>query len=71
MVPYPYKDPAYFTTVDAVLEEIDRILAHLESQTVNIDDYTRETDQLVWYGNQVQWLKLYYERAERLMLNES
>lgn len=71
MTPYPYKDPAYFTTVDSLLDEIDRILLHLEHQAVHIDDLSQENDQLIWYGDQMGWLKMYYERAERLLLNES
>lgn len=71
MSPYPYRDPATFTTVDSVLVEIDNILQHLEYHAGALDDFEHESDQLIWYGEQVDWLKLYYERAERLMVHES
>lgn len=70
--PYQYRDPLTLKTVDEVFDEIDRFLRYLESNTHILDGSILVIrPHLEWYGTQMDWLKRYYERAERLMIDEA
>lgn len=68
---YRYKDPSMFTHLPALLLEIDNMLAFLENASGILKGRYLETKAgLKWYDSQVVHLKQYYERAERLILDE-
>jgi len=65
---FRYIDPTTLLTADAALQEVDRLLAHLQLVAGRLTpDDLADGETLEWFGQRVDWIKRYFERAETLV----
>lgn len=69
---YKFIDPKTLATVDEVFTEIDNILVYFSETAEAFYHSDADLKELkLWFKQHVEWLKIYYERAEWLIINET
>ena len=67
MQSFTYRDPQQLKTVDEALEEVDRILLHIESVAASMTpEDLAKPDAMRWFADRVLMMKPFFERAEAL-----
>lgn len=68
---FAYRDRIVLQTVDEVVEEMNRVLLHIEAVAATITDLDmRDVESTKWFIKHTGWIRMLYARLEEILFAE-